>query len=58
MIQLKLIDKDGNTIQPQDLTTVADLSEAVDRARALVRECERLARQMGPQKAVVRAPYS
>ena len=58
MIQLKLIDKDGNTIQPQDLTTVADLSEAVDRARALVRECERLARLKGPQKAVVRAPYS
>jgi len=58
MIQLKLIDKDGNTIQPQDLTTVADLSEVVDRARALVRECERLARQMGPQKAVARAPYS
>ena len=59
MLQLKLLDKDGNPIQPQDLLTLADLTEAADRARALLRECEgRLARLKSPKKSATGAPYT
>lgn len=57
MIRLTLIDNEGNVIQPQDLLTLADLTEAADRARALLRECERLARLKAPKKAGTGVPY-
>jgi hypothetical protein len=58
MMQLKLLDKDGNAVEPQDLQSLADLTEAADRARALLRECERLARLKAPKKAGTGVPYA
>jgi len=57
MIRLMLVDHEGNAMTPQDLATVADLREAQERARALIRECERLADEKTPKKAGVGVPY-
>lgn len=57
MIQLKLLDHAGKAVTPQELETVADLVEAADKARALVRECERLAEAKAPRKAGSGVPY-
>lgn len=42
MIRITLMDDAGKTLLPKDLATKADLQEVVDKARYLVRECERL----------------
>jgi hypothetical protein len=57
MIRLMLVDHEGNAITPPDLATEADLREAAERARALIRECERLARLKSPKKAGTGVPY-
>jgi hypothetical protein len=50
MIRLTLIDDQGKPITPQDLSATADLREAAEQARALIRECERLADQKSTKK--------
>jgi len=57
MIRLTLFDQAGKAITPQELKTAADLVEAADKARALARECERLAEQKAPKKAGSGVPY-
>jgi len=42
MIGLTLVDKAGKVLKLQDLTTAAQFQEVVDKARYLIRECERL----------------
>jgi len=42
MIRLILNDQDGNVLSLQNLATAAELQEVVDKARYLIRECERL----------------
>ena len=49
MIRLMLVDNDGKAITPQDLATVAELREAAERARTLIRECEQLAQLKTPR---------
>ena len=58
MIRLMLVDQAGNAMTPQDLATVADLREAQERARTLIRECEKLVDQKSPRKAGTGVPYS
>lgn len=62
MIRLMLVDSDGNAISPQDLKTEPELREAAERARALVRECDRLAQlKLPPQPSIsvgMGVPYS
>ena len=58
MIRLMLVDQAGNAITPQELATVADLREAQERARTLIRECERLLDEKAPKPAGRRVPYS
>jgi hypothetical protein len=57
MIRLMLVDNSGNAMTPQDLATVDDLREAQERARSLIRECERLLDEKTPKKAGVGVPY-
>jgi len=42
MIRVQLIDDAGKVLLPKDIATKADLQEVVDKARYVVRECERL----------------
>ena len=61
MISLILLDQEGAAISPQNLASAADLREVVDKARALIRECERLAQLKANPKLAAgygRAPYS
>ncbi|MCI0358320.1 MAG: hypothetical protein L0211_07550 [Planctomycetaceae bacterium] len=58
MIRLTLVDEKGNVLSPENLATIAELREAQDRARMLIRECERLMDQKSPKKAGARVPYA
>ena len=58
MIRLMLVDQQGNAITPDQLITSAELREAQERARTLIRECERLLDQMNPRKAAGSVPYT
>lgn len=58
MIRLTLVDHQGNAIAPNKLTTSAELREAQERARTLIRECERLLDQLNPRKAPQGVPYT
>jgi hypothetical protein len=57
MIRLTLVDHEGNAMTPQELLTEEDLREAAERARALIRECERMARLKSQKKAGTGVPY-
>ena len=58
MLQIAIISDEGKAVQPKDLQTLAELEQAVERARQLIRECERLADAKRPPRAPMRAPYS
>ena len=57
MIRLTLVDNEGNAMTPQELITEEDLREAAERARTLIRECERLARIKSQKKVGAGVPY-
>jgi hypothetical protein len=44
------MDENGKAVLPQDLPTMAELHEAAEKARALVRECDRLADLKNPKR--------
>lgn len=48
MIRVTILDHDGKAISPQDLTTAADLRDAVEQARNVIRACETVAREKNP----------
>ena len=48
MIRVIIVDQAGKTISAPDLTTAAELREAVEQAKQLIRECERIAQQHAP----------
>jgi hypothetical protein len=61
MIRITLMDESGKPFLPQDLATMAELHEAAEKARALVRECDRLADLKNPKRAAQKqagAPYA
>lgn len=51
MIRVQLIDEAGVVLLPKDLPTKADYQEVLDKARYLVRECERLLALKFPKAA-------
>jgi hypothetical protein len=48
MIRITLLNHDGQAILPKDLTTAADIRDAVDQARNLILECNRVVLQNAP----------
>jgi hypothetical protein len=60
MIRITMVDESGKTVLPEDLTTMAELYEAAEKARALVRVCDRLGDLKNPKRAAQqqgRVPY-
>jgi hypothetical protein len=49
MIRLVIIGQDGKTVSPEDLATAVELHAAAEQAKALIRDCERVARLKAPQ---------
>jgi hypothetical protein len=43
MIRLAIINQDGKMVSPEELSTAAELQQAAEQARTLIRHCERLA---------------
>ena len=43
MIRVGIINAEGKIVTPQELSTAAELQQVGEQARALIRECERLA---------------
>jgi hypothetical protein len=43
MIRVGIITSEGKIVSPQELSTAAELQQAAEQARTLIRECERLA---------------
>lgn len=57
MIRITIIDQDGKTVSPQELSTAAELYEAAEQAKALIRDCERVARLKAPANKQGGVPY-
>jgi hypothetical protein len=49
MIRVAIIDQDGKVLSLKDVATATELVKLVEQARALIRDCERLAREKGPK---------
>lgn len=45
MFRLAIIDTAGNIVAAKDLSKAAELLAVVEQARAMIRDCERLAQQ-------------
>ena len=58
MIRVAIVTAEGKILKPEDLSTAAELQQAVEQARMLIRECERLAVAKLPPQPVRRAPYT
>jgi hypothetical protein len=59
MLRLAIVDQDGKSIPPQDITTAAELLAISEQARNLIRQCERLVKESAPQAAAApkHVPY-
>ena len=49
MIRVVIVGQDGNALLPQNLSTAAERREAAEQAKALIRDCERVARLKAPR---------
>jgi hypothetical protein len=62
MLQVSILTTDPNSppklLKPADLATAAELQQAIDQARHLIRECERLVTAKLPPQPPRKAPYS
>jgi hypothetical protein len=58
MIRVAIITEDGKILKPAELSTAVELQQAVEQARNLIRECDRLAASKMPQQAARKVPYS
>lgn len=57
-IRVAIVTAEGKILKPEELSTATELQQAVEQARNLIRECERLAASKMPPQAVRKAPYS
>jgi hypothetical protein len=57
MLRVAIVTTEGKILKPQDLSTDTELQQAVEQARQLIRECERLATSKMPAKAAPKVPY-
>jgi len=58
MLRVAIVTAEGKILSPNDLSTAAELQQAIEQARNLIRECERVAISKMPPQAVRKAPYS
>ena len=61
MIRLAILNQDGKQLKPQDVGTAMDLLALVEQAKSVIRDCERLANQIGIKNGAAIAgqiPYS
>jgi hypothetical protein len=58
MIRVAIINDEGKIVSPAELSTATELQQAVEQARNLIRECDRLAQSKQPTRQAGRAPYS
>ena len=58
MYRVAIITTKGQVLKPEDLSTAAELQQAIEQARHLIRECERLATAKLPPQPPRKAPYS
>ncbi len=58
MVRVSIVSAEGKILKPTDLSTATELQQAVEQARILIRECERLAVTRNPPKTVHKIPYS
>ena len=47
MVRLAILDQDGKHLTLQNVPTAHELLTLVEQARSVIRDCERLAQQMG-----------
>ena len=57
MLRVAIVTAEGKILKPQDLATAAELQQAVEQARQLIRECERLATSKMPAQGAPKVPY-
>ena len=59
MFRLAIVDQDGKHVALKDVAAAAELLTLAEQARGVIRECERLARQVGGSAAsdARQAPY-
>jgi len=50
MVRLVILDQDGKHLTLQEVTPATELLALVEQARNVIRDCERLARQMGAKR--------
>lgn len=58
MIRVAIVNEEGKVLKPNELPTAAELQQAAEQARNLIRECERLAAAKAPPQAARKVPYS
>jgi len=58
MLRVAIFTTEGKILKPQDLSTAAELQQAVEQARQMIRECERLAASKMPAQTAPKVPYS
>jgi hypothetical protein len=57
MIRLVIVDQDGKSVLPKDVSTAAELRQVAEQAKGLIRDCERLAAQKDPKGRKGEVPY-
>ena len=57
MIRVALLDAAGKPVLPKDVESPADLRNAVEQARNLIRECENMIQLKGPKAQGSGVPY-
>jgi hypothetical protein len=58
MLRVAIVTAEGKILKPAELSTATELQQAVEQARMLIRECERLAVSKMPPQPVRKVPYS
>ena len=58
VIRVAIVTAEGQQLKPEELPTMTELQQAVEQARNLIRDCERVAASKRPPQAPIRAPYS
>jgi hypothetical protein len=58
MIRVEIVTEGDKVLKPAELATAGELQQAIEQARHLIRECERLAVAKAPPQPPRKAPYS
>jgi len=58
LIRVAIVTSEGQILKPEELPTATELQQAVEQARNLIRDCERLAELKRPPRGPSRVPYS